>query len=48
MRDRLTYLKYDLHTKNQQLRDENFYFRQEVDYSSQDYCSHEDSWQGEH
>jgi hypothetical protein len=48
MRDRLTYLEYDLHTKNQQLRDENFYFRQEVDYSSQDYCSHEDSWQGEH
>lgn len=43
MRDRLTYLEYDLHNENQRLKDEIVYFRQEVDYSSEDYCSNEDS-----
>ena len=43
MRDRFTYLEYDLHNENQRLKDEIVYFRQEVDY-----CSNEDSWQREH
>ncbi|MBD2296353.1 hypothetical protein H6G06_23430 [Anabaena sphaerica FACHB-251] len=48
MKARLTYLEYDLHTENQRLTDENFYFRQEVDYSSEEYCANEDSWQREY
>ncbi len=48
MKARITYLEYDLHTDNQRLKDENFYFRQEVDYSSEDYCTKEDTWQREY
>ncbi|MDD1419103.1 hypothetical protein MEO40_08175 [Dolichospermum sp. ST_sed1] len=48
MKSRLTYLEYDLHPENQRLSDENTNFRQEVDYSSEDYCTNEDSWQHEH
>jgi hypothetical protein len=48
MKSRPTYLEYDLHSENQRLSDENTNFRQEVDYSSEDYCTNEDSWQHEH
>jgi hypothetical protein len=48
MKSRLTYLEYDLHPENQRLSDKNTNFRQEVDYSSEDYCTNEDSWQHEH
>ena len=48
LKSRLTYLEYDLHPENQRLSDKNTNFRQEVDYSSEDYCTNEDSWQHEH
>jgi hypothetical protein len=43
IKDRLTYLESTLHTENERLRDENFGWRQAVDYYSEDYCSNEDS-----
>lgn len=48
IRGRLDYLENDLHAENDRLRDENLGWRQEVDYSSEDYCSNEDSSERQH
>lgn len=45
IKDRLTYLEYDLHAEVQRLRDENFGLRLEPNYSSEEYTSKEDSFE---
>lgn len=45
MKDRITYLEYGLHAENERLQDENLEWRQGVDYSSENYCSNEDSFE---
>ena len=44
IKERLAYLEYDLHTENGRLQDEKLELRQMVDYSSDEYCSCEDSF----
>jgi len=48
LEDRQTYLEYDLHAKNGELKDKLSRWQQEPDYSDENYCSHEDSSEREY